>query len=451
MAEIIYADGRRETVAPMQAPEGEMSIRRPSVWERSRMATSGALEKAHIAPELAKGVSDFVIPGSTGEAGIQAGLALMPGVGPAMAKTVPGLLAKSPLGRTIVERLMRYALPATGGAVGASVGGQDPISMGMRGALSGPAGDAGPLMFKGIRRAAGAGGVAREDASRIGGALGASVPPLAGAETAEGLYTTAITSRGRGALDTARQGSMDAISASLRGTSRLGGPAPGLGGSSGHDTISVPSLRGVAGTSVMSFRDAVGWLSKLADEGWLLSQGLKEGPKAVDARGLRAAARKEIVSELDGQVAGLGAKFDQAQKLYARGLTYLDLLKKPGVIEDGQLNMNALRDAVRGQANQRETYAQKLEKLSTPAEIARFYQALTRGGPMSGRDKPGSLGLHGTAGASGPHLRFSTPRFPSFTGAPEQLPRAYRPGMPSGGPAISFGLLGLTRGDERDE
>lgn len=499
MAEIIYEDGQRKFLEP---PKGETAIRAPTGWEKARMVGSGALEKIGVPQEGAKNISEFVIPGSPAEAGMQVGLMAMPGVGQA-AKLAPKVLEKSPIARSLVQRGIRSALPAVGGAVGAASGDQPVAPAAGKGLMLGAGGEATSAVVenivRGVGRSTGTNRVERLDAARLGAAISDAVKEFGQPKTTEDIYQLAVRSHGKTALDQARDTALEEISTGMKnrqasiGRSRLvkegtgrtqppvspapvdvatgkaaqrppfvGPPPPppptgGMGTptgappvrSVGTDAIAVPSLQQEAGQSLFTLKEATGWLTRLGDEGWLMSRKLKEGLPALDARGLRQQARNEIIAALEKEMPGAGTKFDQAQKHYSKGLTILEVLNKPGVIADGRLNINALRDVLKSPANQRETFSQQMERRLTPDDVSRFYRSIFRGGPQSARDVEGSLGLHGTLGAAGhPHIRISRPHLPKFSGAPEELPKSVRPGSfsgfsRSGIPQMTFGMLGL--------
>jgi hypothetical protein len=455
MAEITYGDGRKETIA-WQGDGTE--LRKPTMWENARMGTSKQLERV-MPPHGAQNVAEFAIPGSTAEAGIQGALALVPGVGPLLGKVAPGLLERSPLVSRMLMRALRVALPAAGGAAGAAAGGQPIGAEAQRGAIYGLAGEGLNAAIENIARATGTGRMEKIDAKNLGAAIKDAVAAFGRPKSTEDLYKLAMTSGGQAALDEARKTALKGITDKLKARVVSGGhPTLGPGARrAGHDAIEVPALREVnGGNALMTLDEAAGWLTRLGSQGWLLTQKVKEGLDAGAARALRGQARNEIVAALDGQVKGLGKEFDQALKQHSKGLSILTFLQQPGIFtKEGHLDMNAVRNALGAQrkATQTETFAQQLEHRLTPEEVQRFYGALFRGGPMTGRDVAGNVGVHGSVHMGTPYVGISRPRLPSFTGDAASLPWWARPGrLPAKADAatripLTFGMIGLTRED----
>lgn len=444
-------------------PAGETVLRKAPFWQRMKM------QEGKLGP-LAGPAAQFLTPESWTEAGIQAGLFAAPGVGPVLGKVAPKLLAESPIMRKLVERGLRVAMPAAGGGVGAAVEGKSIPWEILRGAGYGATGEGLTALIENVARATGTKTMERLDSRRLGEAISGAVKEFGTPQTTEDLYKLAVTSGGQAALDEARKTALADIAGKLKTTlvrgvateRQRGFTETGAGSivrpippqAAGHDAIEVPSLHDLTGTSLMSLQDAANWLSNLGDRGWLMSQKLKEGLDAGAARALRAKARKEIVTALDARVPGTGAQFDQALKQYSKGKTILTFLQQPGIFADGRLNMNAARDALAKKATQRETFGQQTEGRLTADEVDRFYRALFRGGPMTGRDVPGSIGIHASVSHLGtPYVGVSRPRLPSFAGAPSELPWWARPtsSPKATAPAVplTFGLIGLTR--EREQ
>lgn len=472
----------------LQAPEGEMAFKNPTAWQRGRMATSGALEKAGVPAGGAKNLAEFAIPGSNTEAGIQGALALLPIVGPAASKMLPALAKEAPMLFNILQRSGRVALPTAGGAVGAMTEGRPASSGATKGAAVGAFGEAVPLALEWGGRAASTGPMERRMAQSLGKTIGDSATTLPKMNSADDIVRTVVTDKGMTAIGAAHDAALNDISEKLSARTVTGGrsvlptksgidqgmPLPGaypgergkrfwtvdvpghagpqVPRPAGHDVIEVPALREVAGKADFNFREAVGWLKTLADEGWLISQREKSGIDAVAARKLRAQAREQIVQALDQHVPGLGADFNKTQGLYDKGRLYIDLFRQPGVVKEGRPDYNALRDALgKTDKSGTHTWGQAIERATrgNPEEAEAFFRALFRGGEFTGRDTPGGIGAHLGFSAGAPHLGFTRPGLPRWAGDPAQLPWYARPGslnqlsMPA-----AFSALGLTREPE---
>ena len=430
MAEIIYSDGRKETVAP-PPPEGVGEIRAPTKFEQYRSARQNIFEKPlkaiGVPAGAAEATGEFFTPQTTAEQGIEIGLAGMPFAG-----KVAG-----PLAGPLMQRGLRYAMPAVGGALGSLA--SAPSDLGhagwefARGLGYGVGGDVLPFA-KGLLGRSKA--LEKADEAAVGKAVSKSVPAFGKASTKADLDAIAVRGRGPAALDTARTDLMDSTIEALQGS----GTEPRYKRSTSLD---VPALAKLAGGGNMPFQDAVDWLAKLGDRGWLMTNQMATGLDAATARALREQARKEIVAGLNTSKPGLGETFDKGMNELAKGHYFIQLLQQPGVIAEGKLNMNALRDTMGKMATQKQTYSQRLEKLASPEDVKAFYDALSRGsGDLVSRDVKGNLGLSFGAGAGaslGPGIHINTPKLPKRVG---QVPPIQ---IGPGGTPASLGLLGLSR------
>jgi hypothetical protein len=382
-------------------------------------------------------------------------------VTPLVERLAPSVVRESPVLMNLAKRGARAGAST---AVGAGVGAATGEGAGQGAKLGGVAGlstEALNSTIESIARATGTSRMEKIDAKNLGAAIKEAVAAFGQPKTTEDLYKLAMTSGGQAALNEARTTALKGITDKLKARVVTGGhPTLGPGARrAGHAAIEVPALRELnGGNALMTLEEAGAWLSRLGSEGWLLTQKVKEGLDASAARALRGQARNEIVQALDGQVKGLGKEFDQALKQYSKGQTILDFLQQPGIFtKDGRLDMNAVREGLgaKHKATQTETFAQQLEHRLTPEEVQRFYGALFRGGPMTGRDAAGAFGLHFGVGLGGVHGGITRPRLPSFTGDPAQLPWWARPGrLPvkgdvAGRVPLTFGTIGLLR--ENDE
>lgn len=445
MAEILYNDGRKESVPFAQAPPGDMAFRAPTGFERYRQGrenvTAAPLKAVGMPEEAAKSVAQFLTPQTPAEQGIEVGTAMMPGAGKA-AQFAEKVIAK-PLGQ-LAQRGLRSAAPAVGGAVGslfdqgASLG--HTLYEGARGGVLGAAGELLPFA-KGLLGRGKA--VEKADEKAVGKAVESAVPAFGNVSSKADLDALAVRGRGEKALEGSRTSLLDTLTerlsaANAKTTERAWGAADPA--RKGAASIDVPSLAKVAGGGSMSVKDAVDWLARLGDRGWLMTNQLATGLDASAARTLRGQARKEIVSALNKSEKGLGDTFDKGMNELAKGRLYIDILGKKGVIEDGKLNMNALRDVMGTKATQKQTYGQRLEHLGSAEDVKAWYDALTRkSGDLVARDTPGSLGFGIHAGLTGPHVWAGVPKLPKYVG---EIPPVK---IGSGGTPTSRGLLGLSQ------
>lgn len=453
MAEILYADGRTETVSPPAKKEEE--IRAPSAFETYRSGrqrlTQSVLDRVPL-PGFGAAAAEFLTPQTPAEQGVEGGLMLMGPAGKFAGKAV------SPAYGAAARLIGRAGAPAAGGGVGSMIDKpREPLTAaweGAKGAATGLAGDLLPFAksLLGRRKVIG-----KADEKAIGGAIEQAVPSFGRITSKLDLDAIGKRRRGPQALETAKDEMLAAIERRL-----MAEPAPSTARHAyrlpqgvhqrmaprtvmpGHSSIDVPSLAGLAGGGSMTFRDAVGWLGKLSDEGWLLSNQAAHGLDAKAARALRDKARGEIVKKLNGRAPGLGDSFDRGMNELAQGHLFVEILQKPGVISGGKLDMNALRDTMETMYSPGSTFSQRLERIAKPADVKRFYDALTRNsGDLTARDVTGKtgLGIHSWGGT--PHLGLTTPRLPKYVG--HTPPRTIGPG----GTPISLGLSGIGR-DEND-
>jgi len=449
VAEITWSDGKKEFLDP---PAGETQLRAPTGFEKYRQAredvTAKPLKLIGMPEEAAKGVAQFLTPQTPAEQGIEVGTLLMPGAGKAAS------FAEKAIGRPIgqlAERGIRYAAPAIGGFVG------DVADRGLdlghnlyetaRGALYGAAGDLLPFA-RGLwgRGAA----IEKADASALGKAVSAAVPPFGTMETKADLDAIGVRGRGVAAMRQFGEQFLDDISKRLQTVRRLAGGTPRYGTTSPAGpgvSLDVPSLAKLHGGGSMTVSEAKGYLDMLGKQGWTPEDQLATGLSADQARRLRDLARKEIVSQLDKEEKGLGAHFDKGLNTLAKGHFFSDVLGQPGVIKDGKLDMNALRDVMTKPYDQLQTYGQRLEKIGSPEDVKRWYDALTRGsGDLVARDVHGGIkiGAH-FSGLQKPHAWTAWPQFPKHVG--EVPPVRIGPG----GTPIARGLMGLSQETARSE
>lgn len=460
MAEITYDDGRKESI-PFTPPATVTGERPTNLVGRAKARLLGTEPpagdpRATTAARTVRAAGDVMVPSNWTELALLiASGGTAPGINSLVNRVAPAAVKASPVLMSLAKRGARVGAQTAAGAGVGAVTGEGSGRGAAMGAVAGLSTEAVNTLIESVARATGGGRMEKIDAKNMGEAIKEAVSSFGAPKTTEDIYKLAVTSGGQAALDQARKTAIQGISDKLKGTLVSGGH-PTLGPvqrSAGHDAIEVPALRELnGGEALMTLDHAAGWLSRLGNTGWLQTQKLKEGLDAGAARALRDTARKEIVAFLDAKQKGLGKEFDQALKHYAKGQSILTFLQQPGVFsKEGHLDMNAVRDALGKKATQRDTFAQQLEARLTPEEVQRFYKALFRGGPMTGRDVAGSVGVHGSLHLGQPYVGISRPRLPSFTGDPEQLPWWARPGrLPAKGDIASrvpltFGTIGLLR------
>lgn len=455
--------GQPEQIFPTPPPT-DLQVRAPTRFERGRDIAEAPIRGGlkllpGMSDEMASGVAQTIVPQTPADLGMQIATVGMPGAGQA------ARFAENVIGREVgpvATRAIRYGLPAAGAVVGDIAGrGLDVVHNAYeagRGALFGVAGDLAPIGKAVIGRK---GAIQKADQEAVGKGVETLAPMLGAPRTVQDLDRVAVRNAGaermRAFGDNLVKGVTDRLEtiAGRAADRRPGVIDPARKGSS---MIEVPALREMnGGEGGMTLKRAMEHMRRLSEQGWTEEDQRLTGMNATQARALREKAREQVVGALEKAEKGLGSAWDSGMNQLSKAHFMIETLQQPGVIAEGKLNMNALRDAMAGKYDQGQTRSQRLERIASPDEVAAFYEALTRkSGDLVSRDVPGSIGIGGHvaasallpgAGASMPvHGWFSKPRLPKYVG---ELPPIR---IGSGGTPVSLGLEKLaqeTRDSER--
>lgn len=343
---------------------------------------SNFLKQGDVPPALSKILAGIIAPETLTDAGMTAGVVLVP---EAKMAQVVGSEARN--AASVVPMLKRVLSPAAGGAAGGLAEKGDPVDAitgGVTGAVAGLTGEALSAAGTWLAKSRLGQRFFKEDPEKVGAVVGKLVkefPQVTNPkEFGEAFWGRAAQDKLSDMYDRELTGVSDAVGTIAKKQFRLSTPEvlpiPVV---DANGAVTSPTIRRLQQDGIIGPESDFDSLAQAVRDLRLKGRAANGDPKVTfqgrQANDYARLLSDDVAAALDTVSRGLAKRYQDMDRRYARGAEMLRYLKQPGVVdENGQLDMRLLQDQFK------EERRAGLEHDFTPAEIGELSDAVFRGG-----------------------------------------------------------------------